>query len=143
MAALYSHKFTSHVTSQSAQALVENEWNIGLRGLTAEQIQHGIDRTRTECDWPPSVSEFINLCLDIPSLSEFLAGNDEMQEVAMRVSGMSNYYFSGMSFKDVTRWKKDTYKVAVQALRARRLSQEFNAQPGIRPRKMLGAGDNF
>jgi hypothetical protein len=124
MAAIYTQKWTSHITSQTAQALIENEWNIGTVGLTAEQIQHGIDRAREECDWPPSISEFINLCLDIPTLSDFMNGDEAMTKAALFVSGKSIFDLKRMSVKEMERWKKDAYREAVKLLRSQRMNIE-------------------
>lgn len=36
-----------------------DEWSIGLKGLTAKQVECGIDYCRIHTIWPPSISEFI------------------------------------------------------------------------------------
>ncbi len=36
-----------------------DEWSIGLKGLTPEQVKCGIDHCRIHTIWPPSISEFI------------------------------------------------------------------------------------
>jgi hypothetical protein len=123
LAAIYSQKFTSFITDATAQALVENEWNIGLQGLTAEQIQHGVDRARAESDWPPSISEFINLCLDIPSLGEFMNGHPVLEKIAMNASGKTTFDLTHMTARETAAWKKDAYPVAVKWLRNQRLGQ--------------------
>jgi hypothetical protein len=41
-----------------------HEWELGLVGLSAEQIKHGINRARRESPWPPSIAEFRALCTD-------------------------------------------------------------------------------
>lgn len=107
------------MTNETAQALVENEWSLGLQGLSAEQIQHGVDRARIECDWPPSISEFINLALDVPTLAQFLAGHEEMEDIVCRYNrSMDRYLLAQMSAAEIMRWKRDIYPFAVETMRA-------------------------
>lgn len=48
-----------------------------------------------------------------------------MDRMAMQVSGTSSWTLKHMSTKEITRWKKDTYKVAAEAMRRKRLDSDF------------------
>lgn len=125
LAAQFTHKFTSAATTPMAQALIESEWALGLRGLTADQIRHGVDRTRTKIDgWPPSIGEFINLALDIPPIGEFMAENDpnsQLLTTACMVGKLSTWDLNQMSIEDLRFWKRDMYPLVVEALRKERM----------------------
>lgn len=112
------------MTSPTAQEMVENEWSIGTMGLTEEQIRHGANRARQECNWPPSISEFINLALDIPSIGEFMAENDPNSQLLMTacaVGKLSTWDLNQMSIEDLRFWKRDIYPLVVDALRKERM----------------------
>ena len=59
MTMIYGHKWTS------ISECDDGTWLSGLADITPEQIGHGLSRLLTESsDWPPSLPEFRNLCLD-------------------------------------------------------------------------------
>lgn len=41
-----------------------NEWAIGLAGLSGDNIKRGLDKCRTDCKWPPSIAEFLDLAME-------------------------------------------------------------------------------
>ena len=119
------------MTNETAQKLVENEWSIGLAGLTAEQIKNGINRARLECDWPPSISEFINLALDIPTEAEFIAEingaiagqlkDSGLMSLALEATRLTSWDLSNFSITDLNFWKREAYPLVVERLRYARL----------------------
>lgn len=40
------------------------DWAEGLRGLTADEIKHGISVSRDTCHWAPSIAQFRQFCLE-------------------------------------------------------------------------------
>lgn len=62
MARMYGHRWTSSFGETD-----DGTWAKGLRGLTAEQIGHGISKIlapNSEADgWPPSLPEFRAMCV--------------------------------------------------------------------------------
>jgi hypothetical protein len=90
---------------------------IAQAGLSAEQIQHGIDRARVECEWPPSIAEFIGLARDIPSLADFLTGNEDWDNMARKACNVSCHDFKVMDTKFRHQWRKDVYPVLVKCYR--------------------------
>lgn len=72
MAARYGHTWTSQYVRgpDAAMAIAMAEWGETLRGLTAEQIQRGLDADMQRGDeWPPSSAHFRALCFGIPSFA--------------------------------------------------------------------------
>lgn len=139
MAAIFSHKWTSRIEGPTVRELVENEWSLGLQGLTAEQIQHGVDRARVECDWPPSISEFINLALDIPTLAQFLAGDKEMEDIVYRYNhAVDRFLANRMDSSELVRWKRDIYPFAVETMRAVKTGKVVQKPESKRPEAFPG-----
>lgn len=62
MTRMYGHRWTSSFGETD-----DGTWSKGLRGLTAEQISHGISKLLapdSEADgWPPSLPEFRAMCV--------------------------------------------------------------------------------
>jgi len=62
MASMYGHKW---VSSFGAKVDPDRVWASCLKGISEEQIKHGLNRCATECKtWPPSAPEFRALCVD-------------------------------------------------------------------------------
>lgn len=62
MGSMYGHKW---VSSFGAEADPDRVWASCLKGISNEQIKHGLNRCALECmDWPPSAPEFRALCID-------------------------------------------------------------------------------
>ena len=58
---IFGAKWDAQFSCEAAHDDAVKEWGIGLAGLSAEQIKRGIDLTRVECEWPPSIAQFIKL----------------------------------------------------------------------------------
>lgn len=62
MGSMYGHKW---VSSFGATVDPDRVWASCLKGITEEQIKHGLSRCALECQtWPPSAPEFRALCTD-------------------------------------------------------------------------------
>jgi hypothetical protein len=59
--ALYGLRWDEQFRTTAVHDLAIDEWGLGLYGLTGEQIATGIDRCRTESEWPPSIAKFVRL----------------------------------------------------------------------------------
>lgn len=79
MLSIYGHKWDSHlgpcVNAQGKLSDAAATWKQGLSGITVEQVRQGFDALlRNGCEWPPSLPEFREMCLqsgsDAPSLEE-------------------------------------------------------------------------
>ncbi|QBQ54947.1 hypothetical protein [Nitrosococcus wardiae] len=72
MTQIYGHKWSSSYgdsTDQGKLTETARTWKKGLRGITGEQIAHGLARCLERDDpWPPTLPEFRVLCLgcDVP-----------------------------------------------------------------------------
>lgn len=66
------------------EALVE-EWQLGLHGLSGEQIKRGIAHCRQHATWPPSIAEFRQACTDGSTLEQraFQARADADAQLAL------------------------------------------------------------
>lgn len=119
MAAIYRDKWSAGITSPEQKKAIQSVWISGLTnaGLTADQIQHGIDRAAVECEWPPSISEFISLALDIPSLAQFLAGDNKLDLLVCSYCELTEYDLAQFTIKEKTQWRKDMYPLLVEILR--------------------------
>lgn len=83
MAAIYGHKWTSHlgVASDAEGKLSESAkvWKQGLIGVTLDQVKYGFTALVIKHhDWPPSLPEFRKLCVSgneskAPSLDEVIS----------------------------------------------------------------------
>ena len=102
-----------------------NEWMMGLSGLTDKQIAHGIDRARDEFDWPPSISEFQSLCLDI-TFQDFAEEHDELTAIALKVSHIDSFSYGMMTCSQCTKWRETYYPVAANILRRKLLGGGFD-----------------
>ena len=60
MRAIYGKKWTDIYSDGQLDAALE-EWAIGLRTMTGEQIAAGLDYCRESLDWPPSIAEFLKV----------------------------------------------------------------------------------
>lgn len=76
MAAIYLHRWTTAVgtTPQKPSGeltLAGDSWSRGLAGMSDEQIRAGLNACLTRTDnWPPVLSEFRALCLQIPDFDD-------------------------------------------------------------------------
>lgn len=123
MALIYSQKWTTNIPNTETAQLIENEWTQGVAWLTPAQIDHGVDRMRAEFEWPPSIAEFINLSLDIPSLNEFLVGDEGLDSVAAVCANASTWDIRAMSIHEVRQWRRDVYPLLVKELRTRKMQK--------------------
>ncbi len=55
----YGHRWVSAIEGIEEETAIE--WQEGLRGITGEQIKHGLNSW--DGDWPPSREEFKKACL--------------------------------------------------------------------------------
>lgn len=67
---IFGKKWNDQFSTEQRLESAMSEWGIGLYGLTGDQIKRGIDKTRLECKWPPSIAEFV----------QFAKGQDESWE---------------------------------------------------------------
>jgi len=76
MAAIYGHRWTS-AYGEDANSIAGREWAGGLTTMTLAQIKHGIDACndgRGPADgWPPTLPQFRELCLGLPTVAEIRA----------------------------------------------------------------------
>ena len=56
----WSEQFRTEQVLESAM----QEWAIGLAGLSGEQIKRGLDKCRSDCKWPPTIAEFLDMALE-------------------------------------------------------------------------------
>lgn len=57
--AIYLHRWDDQFDSMEMQYMALDEWREGLAGLSVEQVKRGIDAVRVNCQWPPSIAEFV------------------------------------------------------------------------------------
>lgn len=70
MAAIFTHKWTSQYPTENALKVAKSEWAEALHDLTGEQIQRGLKACRQELQWPPSIAEFREKAIGIPTHAE-------------------------------------------------------------------------
>jgi hypothetical protein len=66
MSAIYMTKFTSSFPDTETVDDWCNVWAEHMADLTGEQLRYGLDRVAKECEWPPSLVEFRQLCEAAP-----------------------------------------------------------------------------
>lgn len=59
--ARYGTKWVASI--EGIEDVAIKEWSDGLRGLSGDQIKHGLEKWQEE--WPPCMSEFVTTCKDI------------------------------------------------------------------------------
>jgi hypothetical protein len=64
MRAIFPQKWDQQYPSEQIAALNMIEWASGIAGLTDEQLARGVNETRIQCAWPPSISEFRAMCVE-------------------------------------------------------------------------------
>ena len=69
MTRIYGHKWTS-----SYGSLDDGTWLSALQRIPIEKVKHGLELCLTRSDsWPPSLPEFLQLCLGLPDLETVTA----------------------------------------------------------------------
>jgi hypothetical protein len=76
MAAIYGFRWTS-AYGEDANTIAGREWAVGLATMTLDQIKRGIDACNDghgpEDGWPPTLPQFRELCLGLPTVAEIRA----------------------------------------------------------------------
>lgn len=75
MVEIYGHRWTAvHGLSVDADGSSATTWAKGLSGITGQQLAAGLEACIVRADsWPPTLPEFRELCLSIPSLAQVRA----------------------------------------------------------------------
>lgn len=109
MAEIYGHKWTSAYGSDPG-ASVGGTWAKGLAGLTQSDIAAGVEACLAGAlSWPPTLPEFRELCLGIPSAAKVrvyfqqLRGDSPRDPFARLVWS----YIDGFAYKHATREQCD------------------------------------
>lgn len=115
MAMVYGYRWTS-----SYGMADDGTWLAALKNIALEKIQAGMTKllTRAE-DWPPSLPEFIRLCLDIPS-TETVIGKMMKQDYSDAVTlaikqAIGSFNLSQMTTKQLESAVKNHYQTAVES----------------------------
>lgn len=123
---IYGHKWVSQLPPDDLAMLrlALAEWGAGLRGLSAAQLEHAVARARRECDWPPSIAEFVRLALDVPSFAEVAHHGDlkRLGPVGARIaSRIDGWNLGRMSAREARDYLRSFYAEAVDHVTATRL----------------------
>lgn len=109
MAEIYGHKWTSAYGSDPG-ASVGGTWAKGLAGLNQSDIAAGVEACLAGAlSWPPTLPEFRELCLGIPSVAKVrvyfqqLRGDSPIDPFARLVWS----YIDGFAYKHATREQCD------------------------------------
>ena len=60
---IFPQKWDLQYKTEEIAAANIAEWALMLETLTNEQMANGVEKTRLECEWPPSIAEFKKLCV--------------------------------------------------------------------------------
>lgn len=72
---IYARKFVESYHDDDFKSLWENEWAAGLENVNLNSISPALEYCRNNCEWPPSIAEFIKICdsySGVPSVGDCL-----------------------------------------------------------------------
>lgn len=138
--AIYGHKWQSQLPpgDEGMLRLALKEWGDSLRGLNQDQIDMAVEQARYQCEWPPSIAEFLRLALGIPSVDDVLTWNGPFRELGpigkLIEQRISHYDFCRMTHSQGRKYLRTAYNAAV-----RQFMDETGAylRKGIKPPKSL------
>lgn len=139
-AAIYGGLWTSRLPNQQALQITQETWERGLNAFNDEQIVQGlqkcIDPFFAYVDHPPTLGQFIQLCL--PSFEEmgFPVPDEAYHQTSMpeekrhrmvnkTLDYINNYTFKLMSEKEGRKRFLDTYNLLVKKELKRKRSESF------------------
>ena len=59
MSSIFGTKWANNFPTAEVEMMAKREWYDALDGLTPVQLRTAVDRVRQECEWPPSIAEFL------------------------------------------------------------------------------------
>lgn len=65
---IYTHKFESAYRDEETSMMAKKEWALSLEGKNQAVIEYALTRCKETLAWPPTISEFLALC--VPSAQE-------------------------------------------------------------------------
>jgi hypothetical protein len=68
MSSIYGNKWTSGFASTDIENFAKREWYdaVTSKNLTPDQIRVALDKCRDEKEWPPTISEFLDMAKTKP-----------------------------------------------------------------------------
>ena len=59
MSSIFGTKWANNFPTPEVEMMAKREWYDALEGLTPVQLRTAVDKVRQECEWPPSIAEFL------------------------------------------------------------------------------------
>jgi hypothetical protein len=59
MLSIYGTKWANNFPTKEVEMMAKREWYDALEGITPSQLRAAVDKVRQECEWPPSIAEFL------------------------------------------------------------------------------------
>lgn len=59
MNGIYGYRWRQQFPTEDEMAVAKTEWQIGLAGMSAEQMQRALDWCRANSAWPPSIATML------------------------------------------------------------------------------------
>jgi len=146
MVSLYGHRWVS-AYSDDAHSPTGEVWARELANMTREQLKRGLDACMRRADpWPPTLPEFVRLCIGIPSWHEVrleFAREDHAPHspfARMMLRHLNLWNMRNASAQEAQKMLRDAYDIAVQArLRGEPEPPELVALPSPEPRPFTPA----
>lgn len=118
MAESYGFRWTSAYGEDAGKGAGQT-WAYRLAGLTVEQIAAGLEAAIESFRWPPTLTEFRELCLGIPQLEsirfELMDRNADRSPFAMLAwSKLDGYRFARVDSDTADRMLREAYALARQ-----------------------------
>ena len=126
MAKIYGHKWTSSYGESD-----DGTWLSALRCVTTEKVKHGLELCLARNDpWPPSLPEFIQMCLDIPDIetvtSQILSGRPTGTLSAMIAKQIGSWDLRNSTASELRKRVRTLYEIAYSESIAKTMTPETN-----------------
>ena len=59
MLSIYGTKWANNFPTKEVEMMAKREWYDALEGITPLQLRAAVEKVRQECEWPPSIAEFL------------------------------------------------------------------------------------
>lgn len=60
---IFPQKWDAQYKTTELAELSMKEWALGIQCLSNDELAAGVEAVRLNCHWPPSIAEFVGLCV--------------------------------------------------------------------------------
>ena len=65
MSSIFGVKWANNYPTKELMLQAKREWYDALESVSPERIKDAIDLVRDQCEWPPSIAQFLSLTVEV------------------------------------------------------------------------------